>query len=85
MYSLPVSVCVIVVAILTFCCCLLAKSCPTLCDSMDYSPQGSSVHGISQATILDCVAISFFRVSPDSGIEPASPALAGIGRQILYG
>ena len=30
-----------------------------LCDPMDYSPPGSSVHGISQARILERVAISF--------------------------
>ena len=28
------------------CCCSVAKSCPTLCDPMDCSPSGSSVHGI---------------------------------------
>ena len=28
-------------------CCLVTKSCPTLCDSMDCSPPGSSVHEIS--------------------------------------
>ena len=28
------------------------QSCPTLCDPMDYSPTGSSVHGILQARIL---------------------------------
>ena len=33
-------------------------SCPTLCDSMDCSLQGSSVHGILQARILKWVAIS---------------------------
>ena len=33
----------------------------TLCDLMDYSPPGSSVHGISQARILEWVAISFSR------------------------
>ena len=32
----------------------VAQSCPTLCDSMDCSPQGSSVHGILQAVILGC-------------------------------
>ena len=32
---------------------------PTLCDSMDCSPPGSSVHGIFQARILEWVAISF--------------------------
>ena len=39
------------------CCCLVVKSCPTLCDPMDCSPRGSSVHGISQARILEWVAI----------------------------
>ena len=44
---------------------------------MDCSPPGSSVHGISQARILEWVAISFSRDLPDPGIEPMSPALAG--------
>ena len=34
-----------------FCCCLVAKSCLTFCNSMDYSPPASSVCGISQARI----------------------------------
>ena len=38
---------------------LVAKSCPTLCSPMDCSPPGFSVHGISQARILEWVAISF--------------------------
>ena len=43
------------------CVCLLAtQSCPTLCDPMDYSLSGSSVHGILQAKVLEYVAISFF-------------------------
>ena len=29
------------------------QSCPTLCDPMDYSPPGSSIHGIFQARILE--------------------------------
>ena len=46
------------------CCCgLVAKLCLTLCDSMDCSPPGSSVHGILQARILEWVAISFSRGS----------------------
>ena len=40
-------------------CCLVTKSCPTLCDFMDYSLPDSSVHGISQAKILGWIAISF--------------------------
>ena len=39
------------------CCCLVAKSCPTLCNPMDCSPPGSSVHGISQARVLEWVAM----------------------------
>ena len=35
------------------------QSCPTLCDPIDGSPPGSSVHGILQARILEWVAISF--------------------------
>ena len=35
------------------------QSCPTLCDPMDSSPPGSSVHRILQARILEWVAISF--------------------------
>ena len=40
---------------------LVAQSCLTLCDPMDCSLPGSSVHGISQARILKWVAISFSR------------------------
>ena len=36
----------------------VAQSCPTLCDPMDSSQPGSSVHGIFQASILEWVAIS---------------------------
>ena len=35
---------------------LVAKSCLTLCDSMDCSPPGSCIHGILQARILEWVA-----------------------------
>ena len=52
---------------------------PTLCDPMDYSPQGSSAQGILQARILERVAIPFPDL-PDPRIKPtsfASPALAG--------
>jgi len=38
-------------------CVLVAQLCPTLCNSMDYSPPGSSVHGILQARIPQWVAI----------------------------
>ena len=41
----------------------VAQSCPTLCDPVDCSPPGSSLHGILQARILEWVAISFSRGS----------------------
>ena len=41
----------------------VAQSCPTLCDSMNCSPPGSSGHGISQAGILEWDAIPFSRGS----------------------
>ena len=40
-------------------CVLVTQSCLTLCDPMDYSPPGFSVHGVLQARIMEGVAISF--------------------------
>ena len=66
-----------------------AQSCPALCDPMDCNPPGSYVRGISQARILEWVAISFWQLeSPNtatpvrntemephfSGIKPGTPA-----------
>ena len=56
------------------------QSCPSLCDPMDCSPPGSSVHGILQARMLEWAAVSSSKGSSEPGIEPASlmsPALAG--------
>ena len=63
------------------CCHLADKSCLTLCDPTDCSVPGSSVHGISQTKILECVAISFFRGSSQSRDQTH---VSCIGRQILY-
>ena len=49
------------------------QSCPTLCDPMDCSPPGSSVHGISQARILEWVAILSSEDLPNPGIKPVFP------------
>ena len=54
---------------------LVTQSCLTLCDPMDCSSPGSSVHGILQARILEWVAIPFSRESSWPRIEPWSPAL----------
>ena len=50
-------------------CCSVIESCPTLCNPMDCSPPGSSVHRISQARILEWVAISYSRDLPDPGTK----------------
>ena len=64
--------------------CMCAKSlqlCLTLCDPMDCSPPGSSVHGILQAKILEWVAVPFSRAS-------SQPQGSNLGlphcRQMLY-
>ena len=54
---------------------LVTQLCLTLCNPMDCSPSGSSVHGILQGRTLEWVAIPFFRGLPNIGIEPGSPAL----------
>ena len=56
---------------------LRAQSCPTLCDSMDGSPPGSSVDGIFQARILEWVAISYTRniqLAPSKIFSTRSPS-----------
>ena len=53
----------------------VSQLCLTLCDSMDSSPPGSSIHGIFQARILEWVAIAFSSRFPDAGIKPESPTL----------
>ena len=46
----------------------VAQSCPTLSNPMDFSPPGSSVHGIFQARVLEWGAIAFSEVPPRSGL-----------------
>ena len=53
----------------------VAQSCPTLCDPMDCSLPGSSIHGIFQARILEWVAISFSRGSSRPRDRTWSPTL----------
>ena len=53
--------CVILYDINKACVCVFSQLCLTLCDSMDCSPQGSSVHGIFWARILNWFSITFFK------------------------
>ena len=61
-------------------CVLVAQSCPTLCNPMDCSMPGSSVHGILQARILEWVASSFQEIFLTEGLNPSLLHC----RQILY-
>ena len=51
---------------------LVSQLCPTLCDPMDYSPPGSSAHGIFQARLLKWVTLPIQGDLPDPGIEHLS-------------
>ena len=61
--------------------CLLAQSCLTLCDSMDCSPPGSSMHGDSPGknTGVSCHAL-LWGIFPTQGSNTGLPQC----RQILY-
>ena len=53
-----------------FVCVLLLQSCPTLCDSMDCSPSGSSVHGFLQARITGVGCRFLFQgIFPTQGLN----------------
>ena len=53
----------------------VTQSCPTLCDPVDFSLPGFSVHGILQARVLEWVPFPSLGDLPDPGIKPGSPAL----------
>ena len=60
---------------------LVAQSCQIICNLMDWSPQGSSLHGILQARILEWVAIHLLqRIFPTQAENPGLPHC----RKILY-
>ena len=57
------------------CVCSVTQSCLTLCDPMDYSPPGSSAHGILQARNWSGLPFPSPGDLPNPGIKPRSPAL----------
>ena len=73
--------------VLEACCGILlccAQSCPTLCNPVDFSLPGSSVHGIFQARVLAWVAISYSRGSSRPRDQTCISCVSCIGRRILY-
>ena len=65
-------------------CCLVAKLRLTLCDPIDCSPPGSSVHGIFQVRILQWVAISYSMLSSGPRSQTHISCISCLCRQILY-
>ena len=59
----------------------LLQLCLILCNTVDCSPPGSSVHGILQARILEWVAMPFSRESPDPSTKFGSLISSFIGRR----
>ena len=66
------------------CVCVCTQSCPTLCNPMDYSPPGPSVHWILQAGILEQVAISFSRECSWVRNQICISCISCTGRWVLY-
>ena len=62
----------------------LLQSCLTLCNPMDCSPPGSSVHGVLQARVLDLVAMSSSRGSSWPRDQTRVSNFSCLGRQVLY-
>ena len=54
---------------------MVAQSCPTLCDSMDCTPQGSSAYGDSSGKNTGAMPFPSPGNLPNPGIEPRSPTL----------
>ena len=65
-------------------CSKLLQSCLTLCNTMDHSQPGSSVHGILQARIVKWVAMPFSRGSSQPRDQTHISYISCISRQILY-
>ena len=59
------------------------RSCPALRDSRDWTPPGSSVHGIPQARILGWAATSFSRRSSPPGDRTRASWVSCVGRQVF--
>ena len=64
--------------------CAISQHCPTLCNPVDCSPPGSSVHGILQTRTLEWVAIPFSRGSSQPRDQTCFSFISCFGRWILY-
>ena len=62
---------------LLYCCCLITKSCPTLCDHMDCGSLGSLSMRFPRQKYWSGLTLPSSGNLPGPGIKPTSPALAG--------
>ena len=63
---------------------MCTQSCPTLCNPIDCSPSGSSVHGIFQQEYWNRLPFPTPGDLPKTEIEPTFLAFHAMGGQILY-
>ena len=74
MFSFLLGICLVVELLSHMgCVCTLTLSCPTLCDSLDCNPPGSSVHGFFRQEYWSGLPFPSPGDLPNPGIEPASP------------
>ena len=68
----------------SYCACVCAQSCPTLCDPMDCSLPGSSVHGISQVRTLAWIAITSSMETPPPRNQTHISCISCTGRWMRF-
>ena len=57
---------------------LVVQPCPTLCNPVDHSPPGSSVHGIFRQECWSGLSFPYLGDLPEPGIEPGSPVFPAL-------
>ena len=70
--------------IYVLCCAKLLQLCPALCNPVDCSPPGSSVHGMLQARILEWVSMPSSRGSSPPSDRTQVSYVLHTGRRVLY-
>ena len=79
----PVAHCPLFLCLCPACVCAKLLQCLTFCNPMDYSPSGSSVHGILQARILEWVSLTSSRGSSQPRGWTHVSCVSCIGRQFF--
>ena len=77
-WSKPQSIFILILTTCVYVCVLVTQSCLTLCNPVDCSPPGSSVHGILQARMLEWVAVPFSTGSSQLWDQTQVSCIAGI-------